>query len=192
MKPWKTAALIQSLLMYAGHKAASGSKIDRQPGASSCIRHMQRAILRNFFTVLDMTSEIRHSHNVTSAENLCDLNDDRLERPSTPYSDTLPLANHEREAMAPWCLSQTLLLFSQLSGILIVSATTTVHFYTDASCKSLYATIQTDTNVGNGQCGEFATDINSASSVFVDNGCGGIYPTLSHISSLYQNRKALY
>ena len=38
MKPWKTAVLIQLLLMYAGHKAASGSKIDWQPSASSCIQ----------------------------------------------------------------------------------------------------------------------------------------------------------
>ena len=110
---------------------------------------------------------------------------------STSYSDTLPLSNHERKAMALWCSPRKLILLLQLSGILIVSATTTVHFYTDASCKSLYATIQTDTNVANGQCGEFATDINSASSVFVDNGCGGIYTIYSRISSPYQNRKAL-
>ena len=56
MKPWKTAALIQLLLVYASHKAASGSKIDRHPRASSCIRHMQRAILRKFFAILDMAS----------------------------------------------------------------------------------------------------------------------------------------
>ena len=111
---------------------------------------------------------------------------------STSYSDTLPLSNHERKAMALWCLFQHLILLSQLSGILIVSATTTVHFYSDTSCKSLYATIQTDTNVGNGQCGEFAAEINSASSIFVDNGCGGIHPPHSPISSLYQNGKALY
>ena len=35
MKPWKTAVLIQLLLMYAGREAASGSKIDWQSSASS-------------------------------------------------------------------------------------------------------------------------------------------------------------
>lgn len=111
---------------------------------------------------------------------------------SAPYSDTLPLSNHERKAMALWYLPQNLLLLSQLSGILIVSATTTIHFYTDASCKSLYATIQTDTNAANGQCGEFTADINSVSSVFVDNGCGGIYTIYFRDPSPYQNKQALY
>lgn len=56
MKPWKIALLIQLLLMYAGHEAASGSKIDWQPNAASCIQYMQRDILRKFFAVLDVTS----------------------------------------------------------------------------------------------------------------------------------------
>lgn len=73
------------------------------------------------------------------------------------------------------CLRYALVLLSQLHNIFLVSATTTVHFYTDASCKNLFATIKTDTDVGNGQCGEFSTSINSASSVFVNDGCGGIY-----------------
>ena len=55
MKPWKTAVLIQLLLIYASHKAASGSKIDWQPSASSCIPW---DIPRKFFAILDVTSYI--------------------------------------------------------------------------------------------------------------------------------------
>ena len=36
-QPWKTAVLTQLLLMYAGRKVASGSKIDWQSSASSYI-----------------------------------------------------------------------------------------------------------------------------------------------------------
>lgn len=61
---------------------------------------------------------------------------------------------------------------------IIVSAATAFHLYTDLTCKILYATVQTDTSAGNGQCGEFATSLNSASSVSVDDGCSGIYLTL--------------
>ena len=73
--------------------------------------------------------------------------------------------------------SLSYLLFLLYKDI-IVSATTIFHLYTDASCKTLYATVETDTSAGNGQCGEFATSLNSASSAFVDDGCSGIYHAL--------------
>lgn len=53
----------------------------------------------------------------------------------------------------------------------IVSATTTVLFFTDASCKIPYGTVETDTDAGNGQCGELAVSINSARSSAIDYGC---------------------
>ena len=74
--------------------------------------------------------------------------------------------------MASRSLSYFLLL---LYRDIIVSATSTFHVYTDASCKTLYATVETDTSAENGQCGEFMTSLNSASSAFVDDGCSGIY-----------------
>lgn len=67
------------------------------------------------------------------------------------------------------------LILLHLHNIIPVSATTSVRFYTDSSCKTLYATVYTDTDLGNGQCGEFSTFINSASSSTIDNGCSGIY-----------------
>lgn len=76
--------------------------------------------------------------------------------------------------MAWRCLHYVLILL-YLHDIIIVSATTLVYFYTDASCKTLYATVQTDTDSENGQCGEFATFINSASSSIIDYGCSGIH-----------------
>ena len=66
-----------------------------------------------------------------------------------------------------------LLLLLRLDKDIVVSATTTVLFYTDASCKTPYATVQTDTDAGNGQCGIFPTAINSASSIAIDYGCSG-------------------
>ena len=84
--------------------------------------------------------------------------------------------------MAPRFLPRTLILFSQIHHILFVSATTTIHFYTDPLCKNRYATIHTDTDQGNGQCGLLPTDVNSASSVAVDNGCSGI-SSLHHLPS---------
>lgn len=85
-----------------------------------------------------------------------------------------------------------LLLQLQLHGTLtIVSATTTVHFYLDDSCESVYATVKTDTNAGDGQCGEFATSIYSARSVYVDDGCSGIYPTSLDILSSKADRTDL-
>ncbi len=67
------------------------------------------------------------------------------------------------------------LLLIHLYKEIIVSATTTVQYYSDASCKTPYATVQTDTDAGNGQCGEFDTAINSASSSAIDYGCSGNY-----------------
>ena len=82
----------------------------------------------------------------------------------------------------PWLI---LICLWQLHSILTVSATTTVGFYADASCKNLYATIHTDTNVGDGLCGELPANINSASSIFVDDGCTGIQiPNCRHIHAV--------
>lgn len=73
--------------------------------------------------------------------------------------------------------SLSYLLFLLYKDI-IVSAATIFLVYTDASCKTLYATVETDTSAGNGQCGEFGTSLDSASSAFVDDGCSGIYHAL--------------
>ena len=79
MKSWKTAVLIQLLLMHAGHKAASRSKIDWPPNAASCIQYVPRNIFRKFFAILDVTSSyIWAQPQCTSAEKLCNLNGDRL------------------------------------------------------------------------------------------------------------------
>ena len=77
--------------------------------------------------------------------------------------------------MAWRCLLRVHLILLFLHHNLLVSATTTVYFYTDASCNDLYATVQTDTNAGNGQCGEVAAGVNSAKSGDIDGGCSGIY-----------------
>lgn len=77
-------------------------------------------------------------------------------------------------------LSSSYLLLLLYKDI-IVSATTIFHVYTDASCKALYATVETDTRAGNGQCGEFTTSLNSASSGFIDDGCSGIYHALCEL-----------
>ena len=58
---------------------------------------------------------------------------------------------------------------------IIVAATTTIHFFTDTSCQDLYATVQTDTNAHDGQCGDFPIFIRGASSGGIDNGCYSIY-----------------
>lgn len=124
-----------------------------------------------------LCDKIRYSNNEPLAENATS-GVARTKNTSTASADPWPLSHHERTVMAPRrdrCLRYALVLLSQLHNIFLVSATTTVHFYTDASCKNLFATIETDTDVGNGQCGEFSISINSASSVFVNNGCGGIY-----------------
>lgn len=68
-----------------------------------------------------------------------------------------------------------ILLLSHLYKAIIVSATTTVYFYTDASCKTPYATVHADTDAGNGPCGEFTTSVKSACSGWIDNGCSGTY-----------------
>lgn len=128
-----------------------------------------------------LCDKIRYSNNEPLAENATS-GVARTKDKSTASADSWPLSHHERTVMAPRrdsCLRYALVLLSQLHNIFLVSATTTVHFYTDASCKNLFATIKTDTDVGNGQCGEFSTSINSASPVFVNNGCGGISIYLS-------------
>ena len=94
------------------------------------------------------------------------------------FADSLPtscLSQHALRIMASRSLPYLLLL---LYKDIIVSATTIFHVYTDATCKNLYATVQTDTSAGNGLCGEFATSLNSASPVSVDDGCSGIYHAL--------------
>lgn len=113
------------------------------------------------------------SYDVTSTEAETSAEDTSI--PSI-FADSLPtpcLSQHELQVMASRSLPYLLLL---LCKIIIVSATTIFHLYTDASCQTLYATIDTDTSAGNGQCGEFTTSLNSASSAFVDDGCGGILP----------------
>ena len=82
----------------------------------------------------------------------------------------------------------SVLLLLRLCKDTIVSATTTVLFYTDASCKTPYATVQTDTDAYNGQCGEFPTAINSASSIAIDYGCSGIYPAFPGAAFFDQDR----
>lgn len=128
-----------------------------------------------------LCDKIRDSNNEPLAENATS-GVARTKDTSTASADSWPLSHHERTVMAPRrdrCLRYALVLLSQLHNIFLVSATTTVHFYTDAPRKNLFATIKTDTDVGNGQCGEFSTSINSASPVFVNNGCGGISIYLS-------------
>ncbi|KAL9074349.1 MAG: hypothetical protein Q9161_002335 [Pseudevernia consocians] len=79
--------------------------------------------------------------------------------------------------MVRWCRAYTTLLIFLLhlhNTVTAVYATNILHFYTDTSCTTLYATIPTNTNAGNGQCGELTPSlINSASSVVIDNGCYG-------------------
>ena len=112
--------------------------------------------------------------NVTSAENAISAEDTPI---AFAFADPLPtsgLFDPELRAMAGRYLPVALILL-HLHNIIPVSATTSVRFYTDSSCKTLYATVYTDTDLGNGQCGEFSTFINSASSSTIDNGCSGIY-----------------
>ena len=74
--------------------------------------------------------------------------------------------------MALQVLCFVLLLFHLHSDIL-VSATTSVVFYTDDACQDIYIIVQTDTRAGNGDCGE-ANGTNSASPNIIDHGCSGI------------------
>ncbi|KAF6239026.1 hypothetical protein HO173_002898 [Letharia columbiana] len=108
--------------------------------------------------------------NVTSAENAISAEDTPI---AFAFADPLPtsgLFDPELRAMAGRYLPVALILL-HLHNIIPVSATTSVRFYTDSSCKTLYATVYTDTDLGNGHCGQFSTFINSASSSTIDNGC---------------------
>lgn len=72
--------------------------------------------------------------------------------------------------MASRALSYVLLLLCLYKDI-IVAGMTTAYFYSDVSCTALYATVQTDIDAHDGQCGVFATRINSASAKYINDGC---------------------
>lgn len=76
--------------------------------------------------------------------------------------------------MASRSLPYILLLLYLNRGI-IVDGTTTVYFYSDALCTTLYATVETDSQAGNGLCGLLTA--NSAMSGSWDNGCSGTHRT---------------
>lgn len=63
-------------------------------------------------------------------------------------------------------------LLLHLQRSIIVSATTSVVFYTDDTCKDSYFTVRTDTKAGNGSCGE-ANGANGARISMLDSGCSG-------------------
>ena len=90
--------------------------------------------------------------------------------------------------LAPWALIS---LLSYNLVIVVDAATsqppTSVRFFTDSNCKSLFATVQTAANVGNGQCGILSAGISSASAVFLDDGCFRMYINIPLLS-----QKALY
>ena len=65
------------------------------------------------------------------------------------------------------------LLFLHLQRDIIVSATTSIVFYADDACRESYITVKTDTNAGNGDCGE-ASGANSAILSTLIRGCSGI------------------
>ena len=114
-------------------------------------------------------------HNGTSTGNATANATSAEDTFANTHADALPaprLFDHEITTMARRFLFYALVLL-HLNYIAIVSTTTTVHFYSDASCSSLFATVQTDTDTHDGQCGQFAASINSAISVFVDDGCSG-------------------
>ncbi|KAM0795991.1 hypothetical protein BDR22DRAFT_893680 [Usnea florida] len=74
--------------------------------------------------------------------------------------------------LAP-CALILLLLYSLTTTVNAATSQppTSVRFYTDSNCKSLFATVQTAANVGNGQCGNLPAGISSASAEFLDDGC---------------------
>lgn len=64
-------------------------------------------------------------------------------------------------------------LLLHLQNSILISATTSVVFYTDDACQDIDIIVQTDTKAGNGDCG-VANGTNSASPNFIDHGCYGI------------------
>lgn len=65
-----------------------------------------------------------------------------------------------------------LVLVLNLHYHIVVSATTSIDFFTDDTCQDGFATVQTSTNVGNGQCG-IMNGTNSVNLTMLDPDCTG-------------------